>query len=821
MVTKKLNDGKFIINDNGVFETPDTAYESLVITDEHIPNKKYVDDAVATANEFSELTDVTGAYTTANALYKANSALDGLEETTTLLTEPAANQIQLVRGTSTFFLQADLTIESDSAINQDLTTDATPTFDLLTLNDPPVAAGDATRKDYVDGLVTGDFWDDVAVASTGDVDISTELENGDTIDGYNLVTGDRVLLKDQADATENGLYVAVASGAASRATDADAASEIENTKCIPLNGTAGANKLFYCTTSSIVLGVTNINFAELAGTSAHNSLSGLQGGAAADYYHFTSAQHTDLTDAGDSALHYHSTDRARANHTGTQLASTISDFDTEVSNNTDVTANTAARHVAVTLAGNDYLTLSGQEITANLIDLTSDVSGLLPVTNGGTGRGTATAYSVLCGGTTATGVQQSVASVGTLGQVLTSNGVGALPTFQDSGGGSFWSRDIGNGYTYLTNATDSVGVNTSTPKSKCDIIGSSIGAGTSDSTLRLSHGTDGFGGSAIEFGYGAEPNHYEGTRIRGEIAGGGGGNIYFESATNGLSGYNITIATMLKAGLFGVGTTTPRTRIDSLSITGPQFRATYADNAIYTDFTTDSTGVLNIAPSKSAVEIQSNGVPVYAPFSGTELIMDTNVGTAKSIFASYNVSGPWVFFGNNMKAGTTAFSKIDSSYDGWGFVLDARPAYSNFKLVYAGTGGVNSVGKLYSTANGSLLAGNDCGIGFTPSKADTLYFNGATGYLGVNTLGNIRRRFESRDTSGAQVRLTHTDNTAIVDLTADSLARFIVDPISGSIHIPETTTPTAKADYGGIYTKSDNKLYFQSGDGVEHEVAFV
>lgn len=44
------------------------------------------------------------------------------------------------------------------------------------------------------------------------------------------------------------------------------------------------------------------------------------------YYHLTQAHHTDLTDAGDSSLHYHSTDRARANHTGTQTKSTISDF---------------------------------------------------------------------------------------------------------------------------------------------------------------------------------------------------------------------------------------------------------------------------------------------------------------------------------------------------------------------------------------------------------------------------------------------------------------------------------------------------------------
>ena len=67
-----------------------------------------------------------------------------------------------------------------------------------------------------------------------------------------------------------------------------------------------------------------------------------------------------------------------------------------------------------------------------------DISGMagignpLPVPSGGTGRATATAYAVICGGTTATGPLQSIASVGTTGQVLTSNGVGALPTMQAS-----------------------------------------------------------------------------------------------------------------------------------------------------------------------------------------------------------------------------------------------------------------------------------------------------------------------------------------------------------------------------------------------------
>lgn len=52
------------------------------------------------------------------------------------------------------------------------------------------------------------------------------------------------------------------------------------------------------------------------------------------------------------------------------------------------------------------------------------------VADGGTGRSSHTAYAVLCGGTTTTAAQQSIASVGSSGQVLTSNGAGALPTFQ-------------------------------------------------------------------------------------------------------------------------------------------------------------------------------------------------------------------------------------------------------------------------------------------------------------------------------------------------------------------------------------------------------
>jgi len=60
--------------------------------------------------------------------------------------------------------------------------------------------------------------------------------------------------------------------------------------------------------------------------------------------------------------------------------------------------------------------------------INSDIA--IEIEKGGTKATTHTPYAVLCGGTTATSAIQSIASVGTSSQVLTSNGAGALPTFQ-------------------------------------------------------------------------------------------------------------------------------------------------------------------------------------------------------------------------------------------------------------------------------------------------------------------------------------------------------------------------------------------------------
>ncbi|MGL5716279.1 MAG: hypothetical protein ACRCX2_24890, partial [Paraclostridium sp.] len=71
----------------------------------------------------------------------------------------------------------------------------------------------------------------------------------------------------------------------------------------------------------------------------------------------------------------------------------------------------------------------------------------IDVSYGGTGITTTTPYSVICGGTTATGALQSVASLGLSGQILTSQGAGALPIWTAVGTGTVTSITAGTGLT--------------------------------------------------------------------------------------------------------------------------------------------------------------------------------------------------------------------------------------------------------------------------------------------------------------------------------------------------------------------------------------
>ena len=132
----------------------------------------------------------------------------------------------------------------------------------------PSADGHAATKGYVDAARSGlDVKQSVRVATTAAINLSADLEAGDVIDGVTLVAGDRVLVKDQGTASENGIYVAVASGAASRATDADTSAEVTaGMFTFVSEGTANADSGWVLTTNdTITLGTTALAFAQFSG----------------------------------------------------------------------------------------------------------------------------------------------------------------------------------------------------------------------------------------------------------------------------------------------------------------------------------------------------------------------------------------------------------------------------------------------------------------------------------------------------------------------------------------------------------------------------
>ena len=126
----------------------------------------------------------------------------------------------------------------------------------------PSSGSDAATKTYVDDLVTGLKTRIITrVATTANINLSNALENGDTLDGITLATGNKVLVKDQTDATENGIYNVVASGAATRDTDYDTVAELAGQLVIVQEGSSNADKIFLCTTdNSGSIGSVNIVF---------------------------------------------------------------------------------------------------------------------------------------------------------------------------------------------------------------------------------------------------------------------------------------------------------------------------------------------------------------------------------------------------------------------------------------------------------------------------------------------------------------------------------------------------------------------------------
>lgn len=130
----------------------------------------------------------------------------------------------------------------------------------------PVNAQDAATKGFVEATSQGlNVKNSCVAATTGNITISTALNSGDTLDGVTLADGNRVLVKDQSTASQNGIYVVAASPA--RAADLAASSNAAGMFTFVEKGTVNADNGFVCTSDSgsAVVGTNNLTFAQFSG----------------------------------------------------------------------------------------------------------------------------------------------------------------------------------------------------------------------------------------------------------------------------------------------------------------------------------------------------------------------------------------------------------------------------------------------------------------------------------------------------------------------------------------------------------------------------
>jgi len=129
----------------------------------------------------------------------------------------------------------------------------------------------ATANDFETTLTVVDPTADHTITlpnATGTVALTADvLENGDTLDGVTLATGNRILVKNQSTGSENGIYVVAASGAPTRSTDADTGAELTSNFAVFVEeGTANADQGYVLTNDgAITVGTTALVFTQFTG----------------------------------------------------------------------------------------------------------------------------------------------------------------------------------------------------------------------------------------------------------------------------------------------------------------------------------------------------------------------------------------------------------------------------------------------------------------------------------------------------------------------------------------------------------------------------
>ena len=282
----------------------------------------------------------------------------------------------------------------------------------------PTADSDAATKLYVDSTAQGIDWKaSVRAATTANGTLATAYANGSVVDGVTLATGNRILIKDQTTGSENGIYTVNASGAPTRAVDADTAAEIVASFAVFVEeGTDNADCGFVLTNNgAVTVGTTALVFTQFTGLGQVTAGNG-------------------LTKTGNTLNAVGTADRITANADSIDIASTYAGQSTIVTLG-NVTTGTWSGSVVLGLYGGTGVNNSGKTITlggnlttagAFATTLTATATTTLTLPTSGTLLTTTGSGSSLTFGTGSLSLAGNLTTSGSFATTLTATAITAL-----------------------------------------------------------------------------------------------------------------------------------------------------------------------------------------------------------------------------------------------------------------------------------------------------------------------------------------------------------------------------------------------------------
>ena len=406
--------------------------------------------------------------------------------------------------------QSGLNITS-STINSTTIGATTPSTGVFTdiktttgqISTAPVANNDIVNKLYVDAIVQGlNPKAACKVGTTANITLSG-LQTLDT--SYTTVAGDRVLVKNQSTASQNGIYIASAS-AWTRAVDMDVWAEVPGAYTVILYGTTQGNTSWVSTSADTgTINVTPITFVQFSGISTYYAGTGL-----------TLASNTfSITPVGTAGT-YGSASAVPV------FVTNASGQITSVTNTTIAIANTQVSGLGtISTQNSNNVTISGGSITGTSIS-GSTVGGTTITAStqfSGPGTGlTGTATSLSIGGNAATAT--SATSAGSVTNSITFSNTGGAasgttyngsvartidystlgaPSASGTGASGTWSINVTGNAGTVTNGVYTTG-SYSNPTWITSILGSIVSGAVATATLATT-ATNVAGGAAGSLPY--------------------------------------------------------------------------------------------------------------------------------------------------------------------------------------------------------------------------------------------------------------------------------------------------------------------------------